>query len=105
MQLWREISFLIFGHIIFNIPVGNAQAILDGANQNTIVDIHNDARRSVDLTAADMREMKWSDCLAEATYEYLKQCQITQTIQEIAAAKNCEASDQDVGFNLFLEHK
>ena len=101
MQLWGKINIFIFGHIIFNIPVGNAQAIQDKEVQKTIVDIHNDARRSVDPAAANMREMKWSDCLAEASYEYLEPCQKTQTVQEIAAAKDCEASDQDVGFSIF----
>ena len=79
MQLWREIRFLIFSHIIFNIPVGSAQAIQDKGLQKTIVDIHNDARRSVDPTAANMREMEWSDCLAEAAYEFVsnaKQCKL-----------------------------
>ena len=100
MQLCGKINILIVCHTIFNIPVGNAQAIQDKEVQKSIVDIHNEARRSVDPTAANMREMKWNDCLAEATYEYLQQCRITQTVQEIAAAKNCEALDQDVGFNL-----
>ena len=99
MQLWGKINILIVCHTIFNIPVGNAQAILE-ADQKAIVDILNEARRSVDPTAASMREMKWSDCLAEATYEYLQQCRISKTVQEIAAANICEASDQDVGFNL-----
>ena len=101
MQFWSEISIFIFCHIIFNIPGGNAQVILDEAYQKTVVDIHNDARRSVDPTAANMRDMEWSDCLAEAAYEFMKQCQPGQTVQQIAAAKNCEAPNQEVVSNLF----
>ena len=67
MQLWEKNSIFIVRHIIFNIQVESAQAILDEeAVQKTFVDIHNNARRSVDPTGADIREMEWSDCLAEA---------------------------------------
>ena len=82
--------------------MGNAQVIQDKEVQKSIVDIHNEARRSVDPTAANMREMEWSDCLAEAAYEYLQQCLKMQTVQQIAAAKDCEASDQEVGSNILI---
>ena len=103
MQFGGVISIFIFCHIIFNIPVGNAQVIQDKEVQKSIVDIHNEARRSVDPTVANMREMKWSDCLAEATYESFDDgCLTGGNIQAIAAAKNCEASDQEVGLNFFV---
>ena len=82
--------------------MGNSQAIQGEADIKIIVDIHNDVRRSVDPTAANMRKMEWSDCLAEASHDFLTQCQDIPTVQQVAAAKNCEASDQDVRFSVLF---
>ena len=48
--------------------------------------------------------MQWSDCLAEVAYEYLEKCHgfgNNLDRQRQAAAKNCEASDQAVGENIY----
>jgi len=38
------------------------------------VDTHNVARRTVDPTSADMREMSWDDELADLALSYSQQC-------------------------------
>ena len=78
--------------------------ILNEKDRNAILYAHNELRKSVDPTAANMREMEWNDCLAEVAYEYLMQCTGSEhnEIRQIQAEeKDCEASDQAVGENKY----
>ena len=101
MELTRG-SILIICFILSFLRL-NGQ-ILEEEDRKVIIDAHNEARRDVDPTATNIREMEWSDCLAEVAYDYLKKCTgfaHNPDRQTEAAAKSCEASDQFVGENLY----
>ena len=73
--------------------------------QQDIVDYINLIRRSVSPTAADMREIQWSDCYANIANEYLMTCagfQHNANRQPQAQGAGCDESEATVGENLYI---
>ena len=79
--------------------------MFSGQEQQDIVDYINQIRRSVSPTAADMREIQWSDCYANIANTYLETCagfqhnanRLTQ-----AQSAGCNESAVTVGENLYM---
>ena len=91
--------------IILSTIIGVHCQGFDEEAKNAIVDAHNEVRRAVSPSAANMMEVKWSDCLANVGSNYLETCPgiITHNpnARAQAQAMNCEGSEQFVGENLY----
>ncbi|KAI6657292.1 GLIPR1-like protein 1 [Oopsacas minuta] len=70
---------------------------LDDTEKCEIIDSINKVRRNVNPSAANMREVHWSDCYADIAKDYLARCKDIDAynIDRVtkAAAAGCEASD------------
>ena len=72
--------------------------------QQEIVDAINTIRRGVSPSAADTREIQWSDCLAAVANDYLNRCDgSTLNPNRLAEAQNrsCNASEASVGESMY----
>ena len=79
--------------------------MFSGQEQQDIVDYINQIRRSVSPTAADMREIQWSDCYATVANGFINTCASLQyNANRVTQAQGagCNESEVTVGENLYM---
>ena len=96
-------SAIIFILIVSLVSTCRASKLSQG-EIDEILGLHNNYRRWVSPPAANMQLMRWSSCLEEVANRYLSTCPgfaHNQNRNSDAQALGCEASENNVGENLY----
>ena len=96
---------LLISIILLNIVnIGLVHSSVSQADQQIILDNINEVRRNATPTSSNMREVRWSDCLAQVVLDYQMTCpglSFNADRNDEAIANECEVTG-NVGENIFI---